>query len=51
MIDPDDATDLQAGVIAAKDAGPAVTLSWGIAGFACVLTGFAYMEVWHWLLR
>lgn len=33
------------GVIAKNDAGPAVIAAWGIAGFACCLTSFAYMEL------
>ena len=34
-----------ASVIAAHDAGPAVIISWLVAGVSCLLTSFAYMEL------
>ena len=34
-----------AGYIASDQAGPSVIICWGIAGFACILNGFSYMEL------
>jgi amino acid transporter len=33
------------GAIATGNAGPALIISWLIAGFACLINGFAYMEL------